>query len=444
MSRDEREFADRFDDYLDALVGGHPIAAPDPTLGQTARRVHALDRRPRPNAAFVARLEEELMGTAHRQIAGTATPAPNGITRPPAHWWRPSFVSRGAAPRHRNTPALIATALVLLLTLVATYGTTRLLPMHDGSQPGMIPSAAGTPATPAAKTCPLPLPSAAPLLAHNGTPVPPTTKTILPLPNPPQPLGFVTEKQPFPSGTPTDAATVAAITAAVHEWQACVNAPMASGATMPPGLAMFSDNYFRRMAPGAAAWYRNSGQGQPTAWWQVYRPWGFRPGVFPTISDVRQLPDGRVGAIISKVTEYPYVVVFVHQDRHWLIDELALYSPGGTPVAGQPPVPPAATPSASQGITIVMADFVFRPSTTTIPANTPVTITLVNKGRVPHSFVIDALHVRIELKSGGRGQVVLDIPPGSYEFYSDIPGQKKAGMTGHLTVTAGGTPVPTP
>jgi uncharacterized cupredoxin-like copper-binding protein len=38
------------------------------------------------------------------------------------------------------------------------------------------------------------------------------------------------------------------------------------------------------------------------------------------------------------------------------------------------------------------------------------------------------------IPGGGTGQVVLNLPPGEYEYICIIPGHKDAGMIGKLTV----------
>ncbi len=65
-----------------------------------------------------------------------------------------------------------------------------------------------------------------------------------------------------------------------------------------------------------------------------------------------------------------------------------------------------------------------------------VDITLVNAGRVPHTFVFDDVEgFKLEVNAEGdadAGQVELE--PGSYTFYCDVPGHRAAGMEGVLNV----------
>ena len=60
----------------------------------------------------------------------------------------------------------------------------------------------------------------------------------------------------------------------------------------------------------------------------------------------------------------------------------------------------------------------------TIPANTDVTFDLPNDG-VAHNFSIDALNISVDLAAGETKQVVVNAPPGTYEYCCNIPGHKK-------------------
>jgi plastocyanin len=96
---------------------------------------------------------------------------------------------------------------------------------------------------------------------------------------------------------------------------------------------------------------------------------------------------------------------------------------------------PAASPEAEPAaVTITMLDIVFEPKTVTIPADTPVTITLVNQGFLPHNLTIREADVSINVKGGETGTVVVTLPAGEYRFICGIPGHAEAGMTGTLVV----------
>ena len=90
--------------------------------------------------------------------------------------------------------------------------------------------------------------------------------------------------------------------------------------------------------------------------------------------------------------------------------------------------------AAATDVTVAMHDIYFDPAEFTIPANTPVKVTLPNEGAAPHDFSIDALNISVTVNPGETGEVTIDAPAGEYEYYCNIPGHKEAGMVGKLTV----------
>jgi uncharacterized cupredoxin-like copper-binding protein len=114
----------------------------------------------------------------------------------------------------------------------------------------------------------------------------------------------------------------------------------------------------------------------------------------------------------------------------------------GAPLPGGGNAPAAATPTGAaaagpqaQSPTVSLEDIKFDPPAITIPANTAVTITLVNKGASVHAFNIDALKVTSgDVQPGATATVTINAPPGTYQYYCPVPGHKEAGMVGTLTV----------
>lgn len=92
-----------------------------------------------------------------------------------------------------------------------------------------------------------------------------------------------------------------------------------------------------------------------------------------------------------------------------------------------------AAPAADSPV-ITMHDIYFEPADFTIPANTPVKVSLPNDGAAPHDFSIDALGISVTVNPGDTGEVEINAPAGEYDFYCNIPGHKEAGMVGKLTV----------
>ncbi len=138
------------------------------------------------------------------------------------------------------------------------------------------------------------------------------------------------------------------------------------------------------------------------------------------------------------------LVVFI-QHADWN----AVYNQAVEASGGYPTPPPAAATKAPEAteesgtgggtasLVIESHDIFFQPAALEIPANTDVTIELPNLGAAAHDFSIDALGISVALPAGSTESVVINAPPGEYEFYCNVPGHKEAGMHGILTVTEG-------
>lgn len=84
--------------------------------------------------------------------------------------------------------------------------------------------------------------------------------------------------------------------------------------------------------------------------------------------------------------------------------------------------------------TITAEDIKFDPTNLTVAPGA--TITLVNRGVLPHNFSLDALHISIDIDPDSQAQATIptDAKPGSYQFYCNVPGHREAGMVGTLVV----------
>ncbi|HYH10921.1 MAG TPA: cupredoxin domain-containing protein [Thermomicrobiales bacterium] len=77
----------------------------------------------------------------------------------------------------------------------------------------------------------------------------------------------------------------------------------------------------------------------------------------------------------------------------------------------------------------------FDPGEVTIPANTDVTLRLVNEGEATHNLTIDGAGIVSDMVEGGEAiELVVNLPPGTYSIGCDVPGHRIAGMTGVLHV----------
>ena len=92
----------------------------------------------------------------------------------------------------------------------------------------------------------------------------------------------------------------------------------------------------------------------------------------------------------------------------------------------------APAPATAQNVTSF--DIYFEPTEVTIPANTDVPFTLPNDGAAPHNFSIDELGISVDIAPGSTEETVINAPPGTYEYYCNVPGHKEAGMVGTLIV----------
>jgi plastocyanin len=89
---------------------------------------------------------------------------------------------------------------------------------------------------------------------------------------------------------------------------------------------------------------------------------------------------------------------------------------------------------AKQTVTIKAGNLFFDPKQVDLPAGVDA-IKLQNTGG-SHTLVIDGVN-GFKLKVSGEGatdQLKVDLKPGKYTFYCDIPGHREGGMEGKLTV----------
>ena len=110
----------------------------------------------------------------------------------------------------------------------------------------------------------------------------------------------------------------------------------------------------------------------------------------------------------------------------------ALAACGGANSTPLPPLP----------IKIIVRDDKFEPNLLTGKVNQPIELTVENQGTKPHSFVIDELKVKIpDIAPGQSGtatftskQIRTYTNGGAFIFYSDVAGDKDAGLTGNISI----------
>ncbi len=119
-------------------------------------------------------------------------------------------------------------------------------------------------------------------------------------------------------------------------------------------------------------------------------------------------------------------------------DSTPAASPEATPGA-TPGATPDATPVAGGGETyeVSMIDLAFEPADFTIPADTDVTVTVINNGQLPHYWQVVDQGIESPEAAGGDTtphDVIVNLPAGTYDVICPVPGHAQAGMVGVLTV----------
>ncbi len=93
------------------------------------------------------------------------------------------------------------------------------------------------------------------------------------------------------------------------------------------------------------------------------------------------------------------------------------------------------TPPIDADVTVVAKDISFPQKQFTADAG-PVDIAYRDDGHIPHTLKIEGVD-DFELRVNSHGDVdeaTVDLSPGEYTIYCDIPGHRAAGMEGTLTV----------
>lgn len=99
---------------------------------------------------------------------------------------------------------------------------------------------------------------------------------------------------------------------------------------------------------------------------------------------------------------------------------------------------PAAQAPVAQMVTVSGTDALkFEPSSITVKAGQPVTLTFSNTGQMAHDWSLDkgaAQPVKISAAGGQTASTTFTIDrPGAYTFICSVPGHAAAGMTGTIT-----------
>jgi plastocyanin len=79
-------------------------------------------------------------------------------------------------------------------------------------------------------------------------------------------------------------------------------------------------------------------------------------------------------------------------------------------------------------LTVTAGDLFFRPKEATVPAGR-IDVSLVNEGQIEHTLAIqDRDDLKLSIQKGGEDKGSVELQPGDYTFYCDVPGHRAAGM----------------
>lgn len=95
------------------------------------------------------------------------------------------------------------------------------------------------------------------------------------------------------------------------------------------------------------------------------------------------------------------------------------------------------TVTATDGaVTVEASEFEFDPDRI-VTASGSLEVTLVEIGTVNHTFVIEGIDeetFKLEVNGDERDTGSVELEPGEYEFFCDVPGHRSLGMEGTLVV----------
>ncbi len=97
--------------------------------------------------------------------------------------------------------------------------------------------------------------------------------------------------------------------------------------------------------------------------------------------------------------------------------------------------PTADAGPADSSVTVLARDIDFDADAYEVEAGA-VEFVYENEGDIPHTLVIDGVPMELTVRTRGdvdRG--VVDLEPGEYTVYCDVPGHRPAGMVATLTVS---------
>ena len=87
---------------------------------------------------------------------------------------------------------------------------------------------------------------------------------------------------------------------------------------------------------------------------------------------------------------------------------------------------------------VTLDDYLIRPQQIRVPKRVPLTVTVLNRGRLGHTFRIrSANHTVLKLSTiapGGRASRTFKLAPGRYTMFCALANHEELGMSGTLVV----------
>jgi uncharacterized cupredoxin-like copper-binding protein len=112
---------------------------------------------------------------------------------------------------------------------------------------------------------------------------------------------------------------------------------------------------------------------------------------------------------------------------------------------GTKTVTPSSTAGGSRGATVSVTESEFKlsPTNLTVKKSGPVTFTVANAGKIPHSLSVEGQGTEKRIPGtiapGASQTLKITLKPGKYEWYCPVDGHKGMGMKGTITVAGKGS-----
>jgi len=118
-------------------------------------------------------------------------------------------------------------------------------------------------------------------------------------------------------------------------------------------------------------------------------------------------------------------------------DSKAATGEGGHAAAmGDGPIALADVTAVAAEVTVVATEWAFTPRVVTVKRGEPVTLVLVNEGRIEHELDVAALGLHLHAPSGAtRKRSFVPSKVGTFDLSCELPGHREWGMVGSLVVT---------